>query len=168
MNTALNQKIIKYLTSFEEPHEVCVTGNDAIVRGALEAGEFALSTGDAFGGPRGSEVEFGYVLRPAVLAVGPCLEQFHEAQGLRQEVSGQVPALREPKSFGQARAFETDSSPKASCSCCGAAEDVYARVHLQRLQEHQSSCEHGERGSDEPPCAPQAHGTKVADRTALW
>ena len=38
MNTALNQKIIKYLTSFEEPHEVCVTGNDAIVRGALEAG----------------------------------------------------------------------------------------------------------------------------------
>ncbi len=38
MNTALNQKIIQYLTSFEEPHEVCVTGNDAIVRGALEAG----------------------------------------------------------------------------------------------------------------------------------
>ena len=38
MNTALNQKIMQYLTSFEEPHEVCVTGNDAIVRGALEAG----------------------------------------------------------------------------------------------------------------------------------
>ena len=38
MNTALNQKIVQYLTSFEEPHEVCVTGNDAIVRGALEAG----------------------------------------------------------------------------------------------------------------------------------
>jgi len=38
MNTAFNQKIIQYLTSFEEPHEVCVTGNDAIVRGALEAG----------------------------------------------------------------------------------------------------------------------------------
>lgn len=38
MNTALNQKIIHYLTSFDEPQEVCVTGNDAIVRGALEAG----------------------------------------------------------------------------------------------------------------------------------
>jgi len=38
VNTALNQKIVQYLTSFEEPHEVCVTGNDAVVRGALEAG----------------------------------------------------------------------------------------------------------------------------------
>jgi len=38
VNTALNQKIVQYLTSFEEPCEVCVTGNDAIVRGALEAG----------------------------------------------------------------------------------------------------------------------------------
>ncbi len=38
MSTALEQKVIQYLTSFEEPHEVCVTGNDAVVRGALEAG----------------------------------------------------------------------------------------------------------------------------------
>ncbi len=38
MNTAINQKIARFLTSFEEPHEVCVTGNEAIVRGALEAG----------------------------------------------------------------------------------------------------------------------------------
>ncbi len=38
MNTVLKQRIIQYLTSFEVPHEVCVTGNDAIVRGALEAG----------------------------------------------------------------------------------------------------------------------------------
>ncbi len=38
VNTATNQKIIQYLTSYEEPHEVCVSGNEAIVRGALEAG----------------------------------------------------------------------------------------------------------------------------------
>jgi len=38
VNTAINQKITRFLTSFEEPHEVCVTGNEAIVRGALEAG----------------------------------------------------------------------------------------------------------------------------------
>jgi len=38
VNIALNQKITRFLTSFEEPHEVCVSGNEAIVRGALEAG----------------------------------------------------------------------------------------------------------------------------------
>jgi len=38
VNTVLRRKIAQYLTSFEVPHEVCVTGNDAIVRGALEAG----------------------------------------------------------------------------------------------------------------------------------
>ena len=38
MNPALKQKIIEFLTSFEEPHEVCVTGNDAVVRGAIEVG----------------------------------------------------------------------------------------------------------------------------------
>jgi indolepyruvate ferredoxin oxidoreductase alpha subunit len=38
LDTALNQKIVQYLTSYEQPQEVCVTGNDAIVRGAIEAG----------------------------------------------------------------------------------------------------------------------------------
>jgi len=38
VSTALNRKISEYLTSFDQPNEVCVTGNDGVVRGAIEAG----------------------------------------------------------------------------------------------------------------------------------